>query len=211
MASNDNHPATDIKRQTYELARLKFFWGVWTTQARIFSRRMVIAGLVLLILILLETDAVTIDLWAFRWNQMPFDDRKMFDKFVVCPLGWCTLVWTFFSMVNLMRHRVPEDLEPLIHNDAFGKRPMPGVDDRDTMLRLLDQGLQLLLALGFLSSFGLWMMALTWAAFRSQPTIKELHKISWWSDLILPILAIVLAFVAVAGFILRARRRMRNP
>ena len=100
-----------------ELDDLKFHWDVWKNESRSFWGRAILGSAILLLSILFQFGLVSVSTppgFAFSMPKNPW-------WFYLCVnlFSWYLLVFLCFKFVDLLRHRVPEKFEEVVHNNRL--------------------------------------------------------------------------------------------
>lgn len=107
-----------------QLNELKFRWSIWSENARLFWRRATISTAVNLIFYLYEAGVIRSDPWqvfGFGTTQPTLNREQALGILLAQVLGLLVcaflIVFTGFSFVDLMRHRMKNELEDLLHEN----------------------------------------------------------------------------------------------
>jgi hypothetical protein len=102
-----------------ELEELKFHWDKWKSEAKAFFGRAVLTAPVLILSILFQWQAISVEIPGIKLRS----DRPLFYWFVWF-LSCLLLLFLTFKFVDMLRHRVPEAMEPMVHTN-FLPNPLP--------------------------------------------------------------------------------------
>lgn len=95
------------------IEELKFHWAVWESASKAFARRAVLGSTVFFIVILFQLGYVSINLWGVTVH-LP-SDAKLF-YFFANAFSWLLLGHLGFALIDVLRHRVPDRFEGMLHN-----------------------------------------------------------------------------------------------
>lgn len=104
-----------------ELDTLKFHWDIWKVESRAFWGRAILGSAILAVSMLFQFGIVTISLEWFHF--VPPADPWWF-YFFVNVFSWYLLGFLCFKFIDLLRHRVPEKFEEVVHNNRLPVGPV---------------------------------------------------------------------------------------
>jgi hypothetical protein len=136
----------------------KFHWDKWQSESRGFWRRATSSSVLLVLLILHQFG--TID-WKSEWFNFSASAANAFhlNRLLFNPLSWCLLSYVLFGFIDLLRHRVPDDLEPSVHNNTI--KIKIGPFNRTRNLKTLGHGLYLIVFFLYFGLLAFWLIAAT--------------------------------------------------
>src|SRR6185312_5225564 len=107
-----------------ELETLKFHWDVWKSESRAFWGRAILGSAILAVSMLFQFGIVTL---TVGWVQLNRPEKPQSFYFFVNVFSWFLLAFLGFKFVDLLRHRIPEKYEGLVHNNfiPIAGRPRP--------------------------------------------------------------------------------------
>jgi hypothetical protein len=108
--------------------RMKLHWDIWGRESKEFWRRMTWCSIAILISTFYQTRILT---FSVSWLQVSPPDKIDITVHIFLLLWSLYLLLLMgFSFVDLMRHRVPDVMEPYIHNNFLPGKPL-----HDTRMR----------------------------------------------------------------------------
>lgn len=138
------------------LELLKFHWDKWQSESKSFWRRASVSSVLLVLLILHQFGTVNWKLEWFDYRASP-EHAVLLNRLLFNPLSWCLLVYVFFGFVDLLRHRVPESMESVVHNNTINIGPF----SRTQNLKSLGRWLYLIGFSLYFSLLAAWLVATT--------------------------------------------------
>jgi hypothetical protein len=121
--SSDSETALEERR--FQLDRLAFHWAVWQDESKAFHKSA--TGLALLMLGLTLFCFQTSIKLVVLGNSLELGTMSALEihlsRLIVCLVAAAAGVRAIDMWVNLQRHRVPEDVQELLHNDWVGPLP----------------------------------------------------------------------------------------
>ncbi len=129
--------------------RMQFHWSVWKSESKSFWTRLTVSSAILLVLFLYQLGNVELNL---PWVKVILSTNNKI--WIVGSLYWFLLLIGFFSFVDLMRHRVPDEMENKIHNNEINIGPLEKKVDLKKGGRTLYLVVFAFYFFGFLTGFG---------------------------------------------------------
>ena len=129
--------------------RMQFHWSIWKSECKSFWTRLTVSSSILLVLFLYQLGTVELNLPWFK-VILPTSNKI----YIVGSLYWFLLLIGFFSFVDLMRHRVPDEMENTIHNNEINIGHLEKKIDLKKRGRFLYLYVFTFYFLGFLTGFG---------------------------------------------------------
>ncbi len=104
-----------------DLEWIEFHWKVWKEESRAFWGRAILGSAVLTLSIFFQYGVVAPDIPGFTLNVKKLP-QGVWD--FVNASSWFLLFFLGFKFVDLMRHRVPDRYQNIVHNDHMVVGPM---------------------------------------------------------------------------------------
>jgi len=130
----------------------QFHWEKWREEANRFWKYLALGTIGLVALCLFE-----LDILQFQFSNAKFSpnvNSPLVKRFLVCPFSIWLWISIAFGLVDFLRHRVPDQMEKLMHNNRF---PVPWGKAR-LDLRLLARSLYVAMILLYLSILAFWVV-----------------------------------------------------
>jgi len=145
-----------IEEEENQLELMKFHWEKWREEANRFWKQVAFVTIALIALDLFQLDVLQFDFKNVK--LLPGINSETLKRWLICPISvwlWLTIL---FSLVDFLRHRVPEKYEPLIHNNSC---PIPGLRRR-LDLKVIGRSLYLFIVGIYLLILGGWVVYCSW-------------------------------------------------
>jgi hypothetical protein len=97
-----------------ELEEIKFHWEKWKGESKAFFGRALLATFVLLLSILYQWNIIEVKSESIKI----LSSRPLFVWFIHI-LSWLLLWFFVFRLVDLLRHRVPKEMEKHVHREQL--------------------------------------------------------------------------------------------
>src|SRR4051812_42734012 len=98
----------------------KFHWDKWKDEVTRFWKHIAFATILLVAFNLYQLDALQFNFPTAK--LVPGINARTIKRWLICPVSAWLWVSIVFSLIDMLRHRVPEGMEPLIHNNRY---PVP--------------------------------------------------------------------------------------
>ena len=142
--------------QKPDIESLKFHWEKWRGEADRFWRHAVITTLTLVAISMFQLDVIQLDLPHVKLIAGP--NTQLVKRWLICPVSVWLFIAILFELVDLTRHRVREEHEPVIHNNRY---PFPGLK-HGFPLKPLGRSLYLISSSFFLLILAGWVSYCSW-------------------------------------------------
>lgn len=110
--------------------RMKFHWDVWVYEDKSFWRRVTATSLTILLVSFYQLQIITL---SPEWMKVKDATQcPGFFHIILFLICLFMLALTVFSFVDLMRHRVPDAMEPYVHNNFLPPKPKQDPRQRKT-------------------------------------------------------------------------------
>jgi hypothetical protein len=122
----------ELAQERLRLARMRFHWSVWKGEAKAFWGRAVLTTTLLTWFILFQWGANPPYSLGISYCYLPF-------AIFTYLFSWLLLGFLGFRLIDLLRHRIPEEFDPVIHREEIkvGGRPIPLKDLGQTAWRVI--------------------------------------------------------------------------
>jgi hypothetical protein len=179
-----------LETSKYRFQILQFHWDKWQTEARGFWKRSAVCSVVILLVILHQWGVVE---WHIPWIQYhPSQNFELYLQILfLCPLSWFFVVFILHGFVDLMRHRVPDVVEDVIHNNTIDFGPFK----KQIPLRKVGRSLYLL-------AFGLYFGTISIGV--ALTTLAVWYNAFGWH-----VVTIIICLVVIALLVMRRRAVLR--
>ena len=104
-----------------QLEELKFHWEKWKSESKAFFGRALLATPLLILSILFQWQAISVEILGVK----QLSHRPLFYWFI-WSLSVLLLFFLIFKFVDMLRHRVPEKFEGLVHTNLLPNPVRPG-------------------------------------------------------------------------------------
>lgn len=140
------------EKEKVDLELLKFHWEKWREEANRFWKHLAFGTIALLAISMYQLDVLQFN---FTFAKIASGANNVIIKrWLMCPVSIWLWISILFSLVDFLRHRVPEEFERFIHNNSY---PVPGTKRR-LDLKVVDRVLYLIVVLLYLAILGGWVV-----------------------------------------------------
>jgi hypothetical protein len=135
-----------------QLEWLKFHWDKWKEEATRFWRHLALGTIALIALNLYQLDVLQFN-FTFA-KLMSGMNSPAIKRWLICPISIWLWIALLFSLVDFLRHRVPEKFEVLVHNNSY---PIPGTRHH-VDLKAIARLLYFITVVFYLTILGSWIV-----------------------------------------------------
>lgn len=135
-----------------KLEWVKFHWEKWRQEANRFWRHLAFGTIALIAMSLYQLDVL-----QFTTSSAVLVagiNSVTIKRWLICPVSCWLWLSILFSLIDFLRHRVPEKFEPFIHNNLYS---VPGLRRR-LDLKVVGRAMYLVIVLLYLAILGGWVV-----------------------------------------------------
>ena len=135
-----------------QLEWLKFHWEKWREEANRFWKHLAFGTIALLAISMYQLDVLQFNFTLAKIEPGP--NSMVLKRWLICPVSVWLWFSILFSLVDFLRHRVPETFEHFIHNNFYH---VPGLK-HPFDLKKLGRTLYLIVVVIYLAILGGWVI-----------------------------------------------------
>ena len=144
-----------------DIEPLRFHWDKWREEANRFWRHVAITTVILIAFSMFQLDVVQLDFPHVKLTLG--SNATVIKRWLICPISIWLLTAIAFGLVDLTRHRVPENQEHIIHNNRY---PFPGFKN-GVNLKPIGRGLYIISTLLYFMILVGWVSYCSWKVWHS--------------------------------------------